>query len=243
MNFFTWSLFLIIVGYFLSPIICSVREMVRLKLLRKNYEKEHEVKLILVPFLASFIFGLFFIVLIFLSWLLIYEYPIFDYIVSVIGCLLAAVASMESIYFVPGETVDTYLKAFKKGYTEGISKSFLTVFPIKISIHIIYIFTLIASHIISLYFKDYPIYNSEFFRFLEVNKYGIVIMYAFEKIIDSIKKKDGQKQMEIMNETCDILDKQDKQSLEEYKASKEKARKVIKEYLKRRKEERKKCKK
>ena len=68
-------------------------------------------------------------------------------------------------------------------------------------------------------------------------------MYAFEKIIDSIKKKDGQKQMEIMNETCDILDKQDKQSLEEYKASKEKARKVIKEYLKRRKEERKKCKK
>ena len=229
MNVFTWLLFPLVIGYFITPTISGLRWMVRYKLNKSNYQKNHELGYVLIPILCAFIFGIVLIIATLALWVVIMKYEWFDYIISVICCLLVSITASEKIYLPVNAEINSYGKAFRKGYTEGISMRVFPFIQTKTAVHIVYLMILIASHIITLYFKDAPIYNSDIYEFLEVNKYGIVIMYAFEKIISSISKKEESERIKILNETSKEMEEHDKQSREEFEKSKQNLKAVLKQ--------------
>ena len=209
MNFFSWFLYPIVFGFFLAPLVSGVRWLMKYWLMKVHYNERHEVLFNLIPSLTALAFGLILFTGIIISWLQIWRYAIFDFIVSVVSYLMISITSFDKIYVPVGTEIDSGFKAFRKGYTEGISMRILSCMPVKIVVHITYLLILIASQIISLYFSDCPIYTSEFYTFLEVNKYGIVIMYAFEKIFASISKNDEKEKTKILQETYDTMTKEE----------------------------------
>ena len=209
-NTFTWFLFPLILAYFLAPTIRGIIGVTNYKLSKLDYQK-HEFTYTLIQLVVSLLFFISSIALVLFLWYKIIYFAFVDYIVSVGCCLLISITASDKIYL-PAETeIDSSLKAFRKGFTEGLSFRLFPFLPTKTIIHIIYLAILVTSQVITLYFKDSWIHNSEFYRFLEINKYGIVIMYAFEKIISSISSKEEKERIKIMQETSDVLEKQEQE--------------------------------
>ena len=227
MNVFTWLLFPLILAYFLLPAIRGIIEIVNYKLSKVDYKK-HEFTYLLIQLLVSLFLSVATLALMLYLWYKIMDFAFVDYIVSVVCCLLISITASDKIYLSAKTEINSSIKAFRKGFTEGLSFRLFPFLPTKTIIHVIYLAILVTSQVITLYFKDSWIYNSEFYHFLEINKYGIVIMYAFEKIISSISSKEEKERIKIMRETSDVLESQE----QEDRKKRQQERQELKELLK-----------
>lgn len=226
MNVWSWILFPFIFAYFFVPAVCGIIEIVNYKLSRIN-RKKREFSYILIQLFSSLLLCSATLILIFYLWYKILYLAFMDYIVSVLCCLLISITASNKIYLPAGIEIDSSLKAFKKGFTECISSGFFHFLPTKTIVHVFYLVILIASHIVTLYFVDSSVYGSDFYRFLEINKYGIVIMYAFEKIITSISSKEEKERIQTLKEISDKLEEDKQKEHEELQQKKQELMKLL----------------
>lgn len=105
-----------------------------------------------------------------------------EYIAVIIYTALLSILSSNSLYQSPKTVVDTPYKAFKSGFTQF--NVWLSRLPLKTIINIIYLLILIVAHIQDLGYYKFP---EDLSYFLTLNKYGLLIIWAIEKIIKSIK--------------------------------------------------------
>lgn len=105
-----------------------------------------------------------------------------EYIAVIIYIALLSILSSNYLYQSPKTVVDSAYKAFKSGFTQF--NVWLSRLPLKTIINIVYLIILIVAHIQDLGYYKFPEYLS---YFLTLNKYGLLIIWAIEKIIKSIK--------------------------------------------------------
>ena len=226
MNIISWILFPFISVYLLAPIINGCIGVINYKCSKIDYKK-HEFMYLLLQLFVVLIIWIASVTSVLYLWFALIEYAITEYVISVLFFLWVSVTDSDKIYLPKEAIIDSPIKAFKKGLIESFSSNIFYV--TKTFAHIIYIFILVISQIIALYFKDSWICDSEFYRFLEVNKYGIVIMYAFEKIISSISDKNRKVRKHLLKEMSDEREKEEQKEREERQQQLQEIKKLLKQ--------------
>ena len=129
---------------------------------------------------------------------LIYLTTAGDYISAVLSAVFLSIMFSENLYQKPKEKIDSVVKAFKKGYTNLMSKYLIAYLPIKLVIHLLYLCVLLTYHVNSLGYVNVP---ENILYLCELNRYGIVILYAGEKMIKEIGKDKPRRR--ILSDTFD----------------------------------------
>lgn len=137
-----------------------------------------------------------------------------EYIAVIIYIALLSVLAANALYQSPKTAVDSAYKAFKGGFTQF--NVWLSKLPLKTIINVVYLAILIIAQIQDLGYYKFP---EDLSHFLTLNKYGLLIIWAIEKIIKSVKPDMARAQ--ILKEAFEEQKKRDK-------ANKEKEKKLIK---------------
>lgn len=137
-----------------------------------------------------------------------------EYIAVIIYIALLTVLASNSFYQSPKTVIDTAYKAFKSGFTQF--NVWLSKLPLKTIINVVYLAILIIAQIQDLGYYKFP---EELSHFLTLNKYGLLIIWATEKIIKSVKP--DMERAKILKEAFEEQKKRDK-------ANKEKEKNLIK---------------
>ena len=106
--------------------------------------------------------------------------------------------------------INSVFKAFRRGFTKGNVNSIIPKLYIKTLINLFYLIILILAQIEDLKLATLP---SGLSYFCTLNKYGIVIVFAVEKIIKSVAAE--KKRKRILTETFIEQEKQDEKDREE----------------------------
>lgn len=137
-----------------------------------------------------------------------------EYIAVIIYIALLSVLAANSLYQSPKTVIDTEYKAFKSGFTQF--NVWLSKLPLKTIINVVYLAILIIAQIQDLGYYKFP---EDLSHFLTLNKYGLLIIWAIEKIINSVKP--DMERAKILKEAFEEQKKRDK-------ANKEKEKKLLK---------------
>ena len=178
-----FCIFILVVNAAVLPILCGIHQIVIYEVDRSKIKLSSKK---VITFLREFLFAL---TLIALNYG-IYELDDFlcssklgGYVAVLIYTFLFSIISSKSLYISPDLKVDSRIKAFKKGFTKMSAVSVLPNLHIRTILEIAYLMFLVLSQVEELSLCTYPASVS---LFLILNKYGIVIMVAVEKIIKSI---------------------------------------------------------
>lgn len=131
------------------------------------------------------------------------------YIAVIIYTLLLALMAANSLYLSPLVKVDSCIKAFRKGFTKASVNHLIPNLYIKTIINLFYLIILILAQIEDLKLATFPSGAS---YFCTLNKYGIVIVFAIEKIIKSFAPE--KKRTEILTEAFVEQEKEDERAHE-----------------------------
>lgn len=152
------------------------------------------------------------------------------YIAVLVYTLIFSILSSSKIYLSPDIKVDTALKAFKKGFTVSSIRHIFSILYLRVIIEVAYLVVLILAQIEELGFCTFP---EEVSLFFTLNKYGIVIMVAVEKIIKSIAPE--RERRKILSDTFVEQEKKEEKEREEVRQSFKKMCTVIKQLWQERK--------
>lgn len=130
-----------------------------------------------------------------------------EYLAVIIYIALLSVLASNDLYQSPKTTVDTAYKAFKSGFTQF--NVWLSKLPLKTIINVVYLAILIIAQIQDLGYYKFP---EELSHFLTLNKYGLLIIWAIEKIIKSVKP--DMERAKILKEAFEEQKKRDKANKE-----------------------------
>ena len=113
-----------------------------------------------------------------------------EYIAVITYTVFLALMATNEVYISPSLKVDSKRKAFRRGFTSASVNNIIPNLYLKTIINVAYLAILICAQIEDLNLLQF---NSAFSYFCTLNKYGIVIVFAIEKIISSIasEKKRG----------------------------------------------------
>ena len=136
------------------------------------------------------------------------------YIAVLVYTLLFSILSSSKIYLSPDIKVDTAFKAFKKGFTVSSIRHIFSILYLRVIIEVAYLVILILAQIEELGFCAFP---KEVSLFFTLNKYGIVIMVAVEKIIKSIAPE--RERRKILSDTFVEQEKKEEKEREEMRRS------------------------
>lgn len=136
------------------------------------------------------------------------------YIAVLVYTLIFSILSSSKIYLSPDIKVDSALKAFKKGFTVSSIRHIFSILYLRVIIEVAYLVVLILAQIEELGFCTFP---EEVSLFFTLNKYGIVIMVAVEKIIKSIAPE--RERRKILSDTFVEQEKKEEKEREEVRRS------------------------
>ena len=145
------------------------------------------------------------------------------YIAVIVYTLLLALMSTDVVYLSPSIRVDSALKAFRKGFTSGSVNHIVPNLYLKTIINIFYLVILILAQIEDLGFVKF---SDDVSYFFELNKYGIVIVFAIEKIIKSIAPEKRRKR--IILDTFIEQENRDEKEREEMRTTVNEIKSIIK---------------
>lgn len=177
-------IFFIVVGAVLTPLIVAVDDLIiyKVKTSKISSRKKNIISvidglillLIAVPYIA------------FLIWLstTICATKLGCYFAVIVYTLLLSILSSSKIYLSPDVKVDTAYKVFKKGFTVSSIRHIFSILYLRVVIEIAYLVFLVLAQIEELGFCALP---TELSDFCTLNKYGIIILFAVEKIIKSVE--------------------------------------------------------
>lgn len=151
--------------------------------------------------------------------------PASDYLFVLLYTVLLSVWGYEGFYRSPKLEAESAEDAFKTGYTREASKVFIVRVSINVFVQVAYIVILVFSQLEDLGFIKMVEEGS---YFLSLNKYGIIIVYAVQKLITEIKK--ATKTNQIINESYEAYLVHSKQAEKE---SKERINKFLKKLFSR----------
>lgn len=147
-----------------------------------------------------------------------------SYIAVIIYTLLLALMAADILYLSPSENVDSISKAFRRGFTSGSINNIIPNLYLKTIINLFYLVILILAQIEDLGFASFPDGVSYFFT---LNKYGIVIVFAIEKIIKSLAPE--RKRMKILTEAFVEQENRDERDREERRNTFKEIKVIMKE--------------
>lgn len=161
-----------------------------------------------------------------------------SYIAVIIYTLLLALMSSNMLYISPSEPIDSVKKAFRKGFTGASVNHIVPNLYLKTIINLAYVIVLILAQLEDLGFAKF---SKEMSYFCTLNKYGIVIVFAMEKIIKSFKPENER--AKILVEAFVEQENHEEKMREERKKLYNEVKSTIRERRRARKIERKKRKK
>ena len=153
-----------------------------------------------------------------------------NYIAVIIYTSCLAVMSIKDLYISPLHSVDSPIKAFRKGFKQANVNNIIPNLYLRTVIHIAYLVILVIAQLEELQLIKI---NSELSFFCMLNKYGIVIIFAIEKIISSINNE--KKRLAIIHDTFVEQEKENDLQNKEFKQDFKELFAILKERRKKRK--------
>lgn len=132
------------------------------------------------------------------------------YVAVMTYTILLALMATNELYISPSLKVDSKGKAFRRGFTNGGVNNIIPNLYLKTIINIAYLAILICAQIEDLNLVQF---NREFSYFCTLNKYGIVVIFAIEKMISSIASE--KKRKKTLNEASVDQERKEEQDREE----------------------------
>ena len=145
------------------------------------------------------------------------------YIAAIIYTLLLSILSSSKIYLSPEVKVDTAFKAFKKSFTISSGGHIFSILYLRVIIEVAYLLFLVLAQVEELGFCAF---SDEVSFFFTINKYGIVILVAIEKILKFIEG--DRKRRKILSDTFVEQETQADKEREELRQAFKEVRELIK---------------
>lgn len=176
-------IFIIVSGYSSIPIIRGIMNAIEYKIQKARFSKTtkkffkvtNTVFYCLVSILTIYCSNKFFNI--------ITRIQAGGYIAVLIYTSLLAIHANNNLYQQPSETVNSFCSAFKREFTIANLNNIIAKLPLKVLINLSYLIILILTQIEEL---GYYAFSANLSYFCKLNKYGIVIIFAVEKIVNSV---------------------------------------------------------
>ena len=226
-------IFTLVVWFSLIPLIIAIDDVIiyRIKKTKISESAKRKLTKCYIVFIVVV-----YILTVWGVWLLsaLLEKVVFgNYIKVIIYTLILAVLSTNSLYFSPKQEINSALDVFKNGFTKANVNNFFAQIPLNVIINLLYLIILIVAQVQDLEYCKLPEEVSYFFT---MNKYGIVIVLAIQKVIKGVTP--DKERAKIMLEAFVEKEKEDEELTDEIK----KSFSDLKASLKQKKEKRKKVK-
>lgn len=223
-------IFFIVVGAVLTPLIVAVNDLVIYKIKNSKISSRKKSIVSVIDGLILLLVAVPYIV--FLNWLAttICATKLGCYFAVIVYTLLLSILSSSKIYLSPDDKVDTAYKVFKKGFTVSSIRHIFSILYLRVVIEIAYLVFLVLAQIEELGFYTLP---TELSFFCTLNKYGIIILFAVEKILKSIEPE--RERRKILSNTFVEQENKEEKEREELRSS----LKEFCEIMKKRRQERK----
>lgn len=137
-----------------------------------------------------------------------------SYIQVLIYTLILGALSSNSLYLSPKQEINSAWDAFRNGFTKGNVNNFFAHIPLNMLINLFYLVILIVAHVEDLEYCTLP---NEVSYFFTLNKYGIVIVLAIQKVIKSVTP--DKERAKILTEAFVQQEKEDDAFRDEVKKS------------------------
>lgn len=235
-------IFYIVVGAVLTPLIFAVNDLIIYKIKNSKISSRKNNIISVIDGLILLLIAVPYIV--FLFWLAttICATKLGCYFAVVVYTLLLSILSSSKTYLSPDVKVDTAYKVFKKAFTVSSIRHIFSILYLRVIIEIAYLVFLVLAQIEELGFCTLP---AELSFFCTLNKYGIIILFAVEKIIKSVEPERERRKI-LSNTFVEQENKEEKErqeirrSWKEFREEMKKQRQERKLNKKRRKENNKK---
>lgn len=176
-------IFILVLAMSLAPFVWGIDDAISYKI--KVSKKCDKTKNRLIKFFAIFMV-LVYAILVGIFWLLsdlLNKVDFGGYIKVILYTLVLGVLSSEIIYQSPKQEINSAWDAFKSGLTKANVNNFWANMPLNVIINLFYLIVLILAQVDDLGYCEFSKGGS---LFLTLNKYGIVILFAVQKIIKSV---------------------------------------------------------
>lgn len=226
-------IFTIVFETALAPILFGLDDVIIYGIKKTKINGKAKTALSII---CNIVFCLIALIAIFSVWRLseyLCSFDVGKYVAVIVYTILLTIISSTTIYHSPKKEITNAWEVYKNGFTRANINNIIPRIPLKAIINIFYVLALIFAQIEDLGFCTFPDEVSYFFT---LNKYGIVIVLAIEKILKSFKP--DLERAKILSEAFAVQERQD----EEERAELKKSFKELKELIKLRKQARKEAK-
>lgn len=214
--------FAMVITFCITPVFIGLERMFSFQLFKSKFSQKQKKTLFIVIRIITIIIPLF---LVGACYVVLKKYAnskLMDYICVLIYTALLAIYSNNKLYISPQESIETPKDAFREGFTRGNLNNIFSEFPLRTLINLAYLAILVCAQIEELQLCTF---STEWSYFFTLNKYGLIVLFATEKIIAGFKP--DAKRAKIMMDKWREKTEEEKEELEQ-KRKKRQERKQIK---------------